>query len=289
MANPVMSSLQKQFEKTPAGYPTMPGYQVGSGTHAESAGRSWQNQSIAQNQYSPTEDQVPSFSGPQPAAEPMTINDVVNRTGLCLMLLLGAAAIAWYFGTLNPQIMITMMMVGGIAALVLVVIASFKQQPSPVLTMGYALCEGLALGAISRFMEFQYPGIVIQALLGTAAVFIACLMLFKTGMVKVTNRFKQITLVAIIGIVIFSLINMGLMLFGVVETGLRQGPFGILIGVVAIVIGAMSLIWDFDIAREGVRYGAPKAMAWSCALGIMVTVVWIYIEILRILEIFRSR
>lgn len=289
MANPVMSNLQKQFEKTPAGYPTMPGYQVGSGGNTQSVDRNWQEKSVERNRYTPLSHQVPSFSQPEAAIEPMSMNDVVNRTGLCLILLVMAASVAWYFGTVNPGIAMSMTIIGGIVAFIMVIVASFKKQPSPALTMGYALFEGLALGAISRFMEFQYPGIVIQALLGTAAVFVACLMLFKSGMVKVTSRFKQITMVAIMGIVLFSVINMGLMLFGVVENGIRQGPLGILIGLVAVVIGAMSLIWDFDIAREGVRYGAPKEMAWSCALGIMVTVVWIYIEILRILEIFRSR
>lgn len=288
MANPVMSGLQKQFEKTPAGYPAMPGYQVGSATQMPAPTENPQMGTTMPDQHLRMRDQVPSFSRPESAVEPMTMDDVINRTGLCFLLLLVAASVAWYFGTVNPVIAMYMAIVGSIVSFVLVIISNFMDRPSPVLTMGYAIFEGLAMGAISRFVEFLYPGIVIQALLGTAAVFLACLMLFKTGMVKVTSRFKQITMVALMGIVLFSLINMGLMFFGVIEGGLRQGLLGIVIGLISVVVGSMSLIWDFDIAREGVRHGAPKAMAWSCALGIMVTVVWIYIEILRIIELFRS-
>ncbi|MEX3611322.1 Bax inhibitor-1/YccA family protein [Rothia sp. LK2588] len=223
-----------------------------------------------------------------PSASPMqtgqlTINDVIVKTALNLGLVVLGALAGWFIPAL--------MFLGFIGALVLGLTNSFKRKVSPVLVMGYSLFEGFLLGGFSMMMESLYPGIVSQAVLGTLIVFATVLVLFRSGKVRATPKATKIFMVAMISYLIFCLANLGLALF--TGTNMRTMevagfPLGLIIGLLAIVMASYSLVLDFTNVSEAVRYGAPERESWRLAFGLIVTLVWLYIEILRILSIIRA-
>ncbi|MCU1638120.1 MAG: rane protein, partial [Microbacteriaceae bacterium] len=161
--------------------------------------------------------------------------------------------------------------------------------PSPALVLSYAAVQGVFVGGISQFFETAYAGIVFQAILGTLVVVGVTLALFASGKVRASKKMTKIFLVAMVGYAVFSLINFGLLAFGVLDGfGLRSGPLGVVIGIFVILLAAYSLVLDFDNIKTGVERGAPRIFGWTAAFGIMVTVVWLYMEILRLLAIFRE-
>ena len=218
----------------------------------------------------------------------MSYDDVIVKTAVSFAILLAGGVVGWMI----PGLMIP----AAIAGFVLALVNIFKKQPSPALVLAYAAVEGVFVGAISNFFNTAFDGIVIQAVLGTLAVVGITLALFASGKVRASKRATKVFLIAMIGYAVFSLVNFGLMAFGVTEGmfGLRsiELPFGIplgaVIGVFVIVMAAYSLVLDFDQAQQGVRNGAPRIFGWSVAFGIMITVVWLYVEILRLLAIFRE-
>lgn len=311
MSNPVLNKLSTDWQQTtPAGYPTMPGYRVGSPT-----------QSSTYQGSAPYPTQAPSPSYPQagyphssqpasynmgefehsytaPAADAvdrgsMTYDDVIVRTATLLAVLMTTAAVSWGLMYVNPGLSALSMMAGGIVALVLAMINIFSSTIRPALILAYAAAEGLALGGLSVIFEFRYPGIVIQALLATAAVFAVTLMLFSSGKVRHSPKMQKFVLIALFGIIAYRLLAWVLTLTGVVTTHpdtltIMGLPLGSVVGVVAVIIGAMSLIGDFDQIQQGVARGVPARFAWMCAFGLMVTIVWMYTEILRLLSYFRD-
>lgn len=231
-----------------------------------------------------------------PAAAPvhtgrLTYDDVIIKTGGLLALVFASAAVAWFVFPGN----VLVMAVGVIGGLVLGLVNAFKREPSPGLIVGYAVFEGLFLGGISWIFEANYGGIVMQAVLATFATFAVTLVLFTSGKVRVTPRSTRILLIALIGYAVFSLINVMLMVFGAVDDpwGLRGAtimgiPLGLVIGLVAVVLAAWCLVQDFDAVKRGVEAGVPRRYAWSAAFGITVTLVWLYLEFLRMLAILRD-
>lgn len=217
----------------------------------------------------------------------MTIDDVVVKTGLLFAVLLPAAIVNYFLAA-------PLLTFGGlIVGLVLGLVVAFKQSTNPALILSYAAAEGLFIGGISRVFENQWNGIVGQAVLGTLAVFASALVLYRSGKVRVTPKFQRTVLVAMGGYLIFALVNLGVTLFtdvgnGVGEFGLRQGPFGILVGLFAIGLAAAMLILDFDNAEQGVKNGVPERYSWLAAFGLVVTLVWLYIEMLRLIAILRG-
>ncbi|WP_026551488.1 Bax inhibitor-1/YccA family protein [Arthrobacter sp. H20] len=234
----------------------------------------------------------------QPSAGPsqmgrMTFDDVIVKTVLSIgVVLLGAAVPAF----LLPGLAVPLMIFGMIGGLVLGLVNSFKREPVPALILGYAFLEGLFLGGLTMILEAQFPNIALQALLGTLTVFAVTLVLFRSGKVRATPKAMKIFMIAIIGYAAFSLINLGLMLFGVSEDpwGLRTGieifgiPLGVIIGIFAIGLAAFSLVIDFTSISNGVRNGAPQKYSWTAAFGLTVTLVWLYIEFIRLIAILRG-
>jgi uncharacterized YccA/Bax inhibitor family protein len=220
----------------------------------------------------------------------LTYDDVIIKTGGLLALLVVVAAATWNFAPgLWP--------IGMIAGLVLGLVNAFKKQPSPALIVAYTVAEGVFLGGISLAFAAIAVGdsgtalstIVLQAIVATMATFAAALFLFKSGKVRVTPKFTRWLIVAMVGYLAFSLVNVVLTWTGVMEGwGLRSGPIGIIVGLVAVGLAAMSLIMDFDAIKRGVEQGVPAKFAWSAAFGLIVTLVWLYLEILRIIAIFNS-
>ncbi|MEH0110354.1 Bax inhibitor-1/YccA family protein [Tersicoccus sp. MR15.9] len=230
----------------------------------------------------------------RPSATPsqtgrMTFDDVIVKTSMTLGLVVVGAAIGWFVPGL--------MLIGMIGGLILGLVNSFKRETAPALILAYAALEGLFLGGLSGFLERIYPGIVVQAVIGTLSVFAVTLLLFRSGKVRATPRAMKFFMIALAGYALFSLVNLGLMVFGVTNGmfGLHSAhipgtsiPWGVVIGLLAIGLAAFSLIVDFTSISEGVRNGVPARFAWTAAFGLTVTLVWLYVEILRLLAILRG-
>jgi uncharacterized YccA/Bax inhibitor family protein len=217
----------------------------------------------------------------------MTYDDVIIKTGGLLALLVVVAAATW---TLVPRPMLgTVMIVGLIGGLVLGLVNAFKRNPSPALIVAYTVFEGAFLGAISLMYNQIADGAVWQAVLGTASVFAVSLFLFRSGKVRVTPKFTRWLMFALLGYALFSLINFVLMMTGVLDGfGMRNGPIGVIVGLVAVGLAAASLIVDFDSIKRGVEAGVPAKMAWAAAFGLLVTLIWLYLELLRLVTIISS-
>jgi uncharacterized YccA/Bax inhibitor family protein len=214
----------------------------------------------------------------------MTYDDVVVKTAITLGAVLVGAAVGWQV----PGLAI----IGLVIGLVLGLVNSFKRNPSPVLILAYGLFEGLFLGGISNYFETatingQQGGIVAQAVLATFCVFAAVLVGFRSGKLRTSPRLNKIFFIAMMGYLLFSLVNMGLMAFGGAGS-LRSGGLGLAIGAFAVVLASYSLVMDFEFIKAGVEQGAPQKFAWTAAFGLTVTLVWLYLEILRILAILRG-
>jgi len=234
----------------------------------------------------------------------MSVEDTVWKTVGLFAVLIAFAAVGWTWTmagvtAANPNPSILPWMIGALGGFVLalVVIFTSRKKIRPGLIFGYAAFEGLFVGAISAFFEFLWPGIVVQATLATLAVVGVTLALFASGKVRASKRATKVFMIAMVGYLVFSLINIFLMLFGVTDGafGVRSEPsplfgipWGVLIGVFVVIMAAYSLVLDFDQIQQGVRNGAPRQYAWLGAFGIMVTVVWLYLEILRIIAIARG-
>ncbi|MGG2462580.1 Bax inhibitor-1/YccA family protein [Streptomyces sp. RGM 3693] len=236
------------------------------------------------NPYATEAPQAPQYT---PQTRPMTMDDVVLRTGLTLGTVIVGATVGWLFLTGQLAFAIG----AGLAATVLGFIQSFKRKPVPALILGYAALEGVFLGALSGFINDlpKMNGAPMQAVLGTMAVFVAMLVAYKTRIVRVTARFTRFVMIAALGFVMLSLVNLLFMVFGGGDgLGFRSGGLGILFGVVGVVLGALFLAMDFKQVEDGVAYGAPREESWLAAFGLTTTLVWIYWEMLRLISILRD-
>lgn len=219
----------------------------------------------------------------------MTVSGTMNKSFLMLILLIASAAITWIM-TFNGQNPIVFSIGGAIVGFILVLIATFKPHLSGYLAPGYAIFEGLFIGGISAIFEAMYPGIVIQAVSCTFVTFMVCLGLYKYEIVKVTERFKSVVLAATLAIATYYLISWLLSLF----TSFQPVHYGnswmsIGISVFVIVIAALNLFLDFDQIEKGAQQKMPKYMEWYGAMGLMITLVWLYIEFLRLLSKLSSK
>ena len=239
------------------------------------------------------------FAAPTASAQQtgrMTVEDTVMKTVLLFAVLLVTAAVGWIVtlgGSISPANATSLSMgpwlIGVIGGGILGLVNAFKKNPSVPLIVAYAAFEGLFVGGISAYFEFIYPSIIVQATLATVAVVGVTLALFMSGKVRATPRGAKILMIAMIGYLVFSVLNLVLSMTGVVDGwGLRSGWIGIAIGVLVVFMAAYSLVMDFDMVQQGVRNGAPRKFAWQAAFGIMVTVVWLYVEILRMIAILRG-
>jgi len=216
----------------------------------------------------------------------MTIQGTVNKTMVLLLLTTISAFYAWQ----NPVIFMPFLMVGAIGGFITAMITIFKKQWSGITAPIYSILEGFVLGIISSFMERSYPGIVVQAVSLTFAVLFCLLMAYKSGVIKATENFKLGVFAATGAIAVVYIIAMILTFFGfraplIHETGIA----GIVFSLVVVVIASLNLVIDFDFIEKGAEMGAPKYMEWYGAFGLMVTLIWLYLEILRLLAKTRKR
>ena len=276
-SNPVFRSLPKQQ----GGYA-----QFGSGV----AGA----QQVAY-QAEPYTTQYPSQTG---VSRPMTIDDVVTKTGITLGVLSIVAVISYFLVSANLALAMPFTLVGALGGLALVLVATFgRKQDNPAIVLSYAALEGLFLGAISFVMAnivvsgANAGSLIGQAVLGTIGVFAGMLVVYKTGAIRVTPKFTRMLVAGMVGVLVLMLGNFVISMFGTHDGGpLRNGgTMSIIFSLVVIAIAAFSFLLDFDAADQMIRAGAPEKAAWGVALGLTVTLVWLYLEILRLLSYFQQR
>jgi len=222
----------------------------------------------------------------------MTINGTMNKTGLLLLLLILAASFVWnkFFQSWDPAIAFPWIIAGAFGGFIMALITIFKPRSAGVTAPIYALLEGLFLGGVSAVMESSYPGIVFQAVLLTLGTMVSMLILYRSGLIRVTARFRLGVMAATGGIAMIYLLTIILSLFGVRFPFIHEGSlFGIGFSLFVVGIAALNLVLDFDFIEQGARRGLPKYMEWYSAFGLLVTLVWLYIEILRLLAKLRSR
>ena len=238
------------------------------------------------------QDAATRYGGAIDATSRMTLNGTVNRTGILLICAFATAAYTWrmFMETHDPSGVAGLLMVGVFGGFITAMVTIFKQSWAPITAPIYALLEGLFLGGISAFFEMRYPGIAIQAVGLTFGVLLTMLVVYSSGLIRVTNKFRIGIIAATGGIALFYLLEMILGLFGMQFVTINgSGPIGIAFSLFVCAIAALNLVLDFDFIEQGVSYGAPKYMEWYGAFGIMVTLVWLYLEILRLLSKIRSR
>lgn len=222
----------------------------------------------------------------------MTINGTVTRTGYLLLLLSATAIFSWNraYAAIDPSALYPWLIGSGIAGLIVGIITVFKKTLAPITAPIYAVVEGVLLGIISAFYEMQFPGLVFQAILLTFGTLFALLAAYRTGIIKATENFKLGIFAATGGIGLVYLSTFVLGFFGVSIPFIHgSGTIGILFSLFVVVIAALNLVLDFDFIENGAARGAPKYMEWYAAFGLLVTLIWLYIEILRLLAKLRSK
>ncbi|HXS84081.1 MAG TPA: Bax inhibitor-1/YccA family protein [Mycobacterium sp.] len=278
-SNPVFRSLPKQR----GGYA-----QFGSGA----AGAATQSVHQA-DPYAPYVDQRAGVS------RPLTIDDVVTKTGITLAVLSAVAVVSYFMVEANQALASMFTFVGAFGGLAVVLIATFaRKQDNPAIVLTYAALEGLFLGAISFLLanfsvsSTSAGAMIGQAIMGTLGVFVGMLVVYKTGAIRVTPKFTRMIVAGMFGVLALMLGNLVLGMFGVGHgegLGLRSGgPLAIIFSLVCIGLAAFSFLIDFDAADQMIRAGAPEKAAWGIALGLTVTLVWLYIEILRLLSYLQN-
>ncbi len=220
----------------------------------------------------------------------MTLNGTVFKTGILLTLVIGGAALTWN-AALEQNANIGPLMMGGlIGGLIFGMITSFKPNWSPVTAPIYAIAEGLFLGGLSAFINARYPGIAFQAVGLTFGTLASLLFAYSSGLIKATENFKLGIVAATGGIFLVYLASFVMSFFGMTMQFIHgAGPIGIGFSVFVVIIAALNLVLDFDFIEHGAERGVPKYMEWYGAFGLMVTLIWLYIEILRLLAKLQSR
>jgi uncharacterized YccA/Bax inhibitor family protein len=233
-----------------------------------------------------------AFAGQAITGDVMTIQGTVNKTGLLLLFVVVAAAWTWgLYHSEAPQNAYPWMMGGALGGFVVALVTIFKKNWSPISAPIYALLEGLVLGGFSAVLERSYPGIAIQAVSLTFGVMFVMLLAYKFGIIRATRGFKLGIIAATGAIALVYLANMVMTFFFHTQMSFlySASPLGIGISLVIVIIAALNLILDFDMIETAARMGAPKYMEWYGAFGLMVTLIWLYMEILRLLSKVRRR
>ncbi|MFE1401450.1 Bax inhibitor-1/YccA family protein [Nocardiopsis dassonvillei] len=301
-SNPVLKRALQQAG--PAGHAQQgfngqPGY--GYGQQQGPYGQPGYGQPYPQQGYGQPYPQQGYPGGPVQSTDnqPMTIDDVVVRTGMTLGVVAAFAVVNYFLFSSAPGIAVVLTLVGALGGLVLGLVISFKQITNPVAILSYAALEGLLVGGISAILANSLSvttgdasaggTLVTQAVLGTVVVFAVMLALYKFRVIKVTDGFVKVVTYAVIGAAALMLVNFVASFFIAGGIGLREPtPLGLLVGLVFVVLAALTLAIEFRGIEEGLNAGIPNKFAWQFAFGLTVSLVWLYIEILRLLWIIKS-
>ena len=231
-------------------------------------------------------------SGQVVGGETMTLNGTVNKTGMLLLILMLSAGYTWsrFNGPESMPVITPMLLVGGIGGFIFALITIFKKTWAPYTAPIYALLEGFLLGGLSAMMELRFPGIVMQAVGLTFGTLAALLLAYRSGLIRATENFKLGVVAATGGIALLYLVDIGMGFFGHSMGFIHNNSWiSIAFSGFVVVIAALNLVLDFDFIEQGVAAGAPKYMEWYGAFGLIVTLVWLYLEMLRLLSKLQSR
>ncbi|KOX28964.1 MULTISPECIES: Bax inhibitor-1/YccA family protein [Streptomyces] len=247
----------------------------------------------AQNPYAQQDLQYGAPPQAPATAGRMTMDDVIIRTASTLGVLVVTAALAWALLPVDDANIGRSYGIGIGAALVGMVLAlvqSFKRKPTPALILSYAAFEGVFLGVVSSVVDNRIAdGAAMQAVIGTMAVFAAVLVAYKAGWIRVNRRFYGFVMAAALGFVLLMMVNLLFAVFGGGDgLGFRSGALGVVFGVIGVILGACFLALDFKQVEDGLAYGAPREESWFAAFGLTLTLVWIYLEFLRLIAILNS-
>ena len=220
------------------------------------------------------------------SANAMTVSGAINKSFLLIVLLVFSASFVWS----RPQAAAVFLFPSLIVGFIIAMVTIFKKEYAPVTAPVYALVQGVVLGTISSFFEASYPGIVIQAVALTISILLCMLLAYRSGLIKVTENFKLGIIAATGGIALLYFASIIMSFFGV-NIGFihSSGPMGIGFSLFVVIIAALNLVLDFDLIKKAAEYNAPKFMEWYCSFALIVTLVWLYLEILRLLAKTRSR
>lgn len=290
-SNPVFSRRGFSRDNGNAGFNAQPqagGPAVGTNPYAQGTGNPY-----ATNPYAPADTQLGGDQQAPPSSRVMTIDDVVSRTAMTLGTVVVTAALSWFLLPVDQDSIgksYGIAIGAALIAMVLALVQAFKSKPVPALILSYAAFEGVFLGVISSAVStYISAGVVPQAVLGTMAVFAGVLIAYKMRWIRVNRRFYGFVMAAAMGFLILMAVNL---LFAVIGggdgLGFRSGGLGILFGVIGIILGACFLALDFKQVEDGLTYGAPREESWLAAFGLTLTLVWIYLEMLRLLSILQG-
>ncbi|MFI1017541.1 Bax inhibitor-1/YccA family protein [Streptomyces sp. NPDC020965] len=289
-SNPVFSRRGFSRDNGYAGFNAQPqagGPVVGTNPYAQGTGNPY-----ATNPYAPADTQT-GTGQPAPARAVMTIDDVVSRTAMTLGTVVVTAVLSWVLLPVDKDNIGTSYGIAigaALVAMVLSLIQAFKSKPVPALILSYAAFEGVFLGVISSAVStYVSAGVVPQAVMGTMAVFAGVLIAYKMRWIRVNRRFFGFVMAAAMGFMLLMAVNLLFAVFGGGDgLGFRSGGLGILFGVIGIILGACFLALDFKQVEDGLTYGAPREESWLAAFGLTLTLVWIYLEMLRVLSILQG-
>ena len=236
-------------------------------------------------------------NGVSALGEGMTIAGAVNKTGILLLLCVASAAFTWNRFFAAPSVeqgmasVAPLLAIGGIGGFIVALVTIFKKEWSAVTAPIYALLEGLLLGGISAMFEMRFHGLAIQAVSLTFGTLVVMLIAYRSGVIKVTDKLRMGIVAATGGIMVFYLIQFVLGLFGFHAFGAvnGSGPIGIGFSLIVVAVAALNLVLDFDLIESGARWNAPKYMEWYSGFALLVTLIWLYLEMLRLLAKFRER
>lgn len=287
-SNPVFGRIEKQMQQGQyAGFGNQPQQrqaQPGFGQQASAPGYGQQTPSPQQLE----EMYGAGTAGPVQTGR-MTVDDVMMKTLGLFAIVVGLAAVGWFAAAQSQAVGMGLWGVGIIGTLGLGLVIAFKKTISVPLILAYAAVEGLFVGAISQFFNDQWPGIVSQAVLATLCVFAGMFIGWKVGFIKVTAKSRRIFGMALMGYMLFALVNLGFAMISGTQFGFGgSGPLGIGISIFAVGLASYSLAIDFDSIDRGVQAGLPEKTSWLMAHGLIVSLVWLYLEMLRLLARLQS-
>jgi len=264
------------------------------------------NEAFTRNGYATFDVATPSagdledqYGLPSPSREgAMTLEDVVTRTGMMFALLLVTAAATWFLippvvespdGSLGLNGALVVAWIGAaVLGFVLAMVISFSKTIRPALILTYAAVQGVFIGAASSFFEALYPGIVVQAVLGTLAAFATMLVLYRFRVVRATPKFRKVLIIAGVAFLALNLVNLVTVVLGGPSFFYDSGLLGVGLAALGVTLASLFLVLDFDFIEQGVRNRLPRQFAWSAAFGLVVTLVWLYLEMLRLISILRG-
>jgi uncharacterized YccA/Bax inhibitor family protein len=283
-SNPAFNRLEKDARSGYAGFHDQPRTPAAapSAAHAQQAATQGMTPQQLQDLYNgPTAS--PTDTGR------VTMDDVIMKTMGLFALVLGFGAVGWVLASQNEQLGFMLWMGGMVATLVLGLVIAFKKTLSVPLIVGYAVVEGVFVGAVSQFFDERWPGVVATAAVATAATFTGMFLAYKSGLIKVTDKFRRIVTMMVFGYAIFAVVNFLFAMFTNAQFGFGgSGPLGIGISLFAVGLASVTLALDFDMIDRAIATGAPQKYSWLLAHGLIVTVVWLYIEFLRLFARLRE-